>query len=86
MLSNMQQIALTTSFRQRLASYMTSRGTVNASKVLGVSRDTLARCVAGLPVRNGTAALVRMRLDEIYPANACDDSIPPVTGKVARVI
>lgn len=75
MLSVMQQIALTTLFRQRLASYMTSRGTANASKVLGVSRDTLARCVAGLPVRNGTAALVRMRLDEIYPEPG--DRMPP---------
>ena len=35
-----------------------------AATELGVSRQTLARIIAGLPVQPGTAALVRERMTE----------------------
>lgn len=35
------------------------------SSMLGISRQTLGRCLAGMPVLRGTVALVTQRLDEI---------------------
>jgi hypothetical protein len=50
---------------QRVAAEVGRVGTARASKVLGLGRESVARIVAGLPVRAGTLALLRERLATI---------------------
>jgi hypothetical protein len=50
------------SLRRRVELVLDVAGTPGAVKQLGVSREALARLVAGLPVRAGTIALVEKGL------------------------
>jgi hypothetical protein len=60
-------LALTADERDRLMRLVRARGEQRVLRTLDVSRQTLARCVAGLDVRRGTAALVRDRLRLLEP-------------------
>lgn len=56
-------IPLTPSERDRVAALVRAQGERGALEQLGISRQTLARCLGGLPVYPGTIALVVQRLD-----------------------
>ena len=48
--------------QSRLRDLIRDRGEAAVVELLGVPRQTLARCLGGLPVRAGTAALVAAAL------------------------
>lgn len=54
--------------RERVRELIAALGERDAYRSLLVSRETLARVVAGLAVRRGTAALIRERLRELGAA------------------
>lgn len=49
----------------KIAKIVAESGERRAAEALHISRQTLARILAGLEVRRGTAALVRERLREL---------------------
>ena len=51
--------------RKRLNDMLSRHGEAKTREMLGLSRHTLARIAAGLPVYPGTAALIRERLQAI---------------------
>lgn len=51
--------------RTRIRALISARGESAVARDLGLSRQSLARAIAGLEVRRGTAALIRERLREI---------------------
>jgi hypothetical protein len=44
---------------QRIRAFMAARGETTTAALLGVSRQTLGRLLAGLPVHRGTVLVVR---------------------------
>jgi hypothetical protein len=54
--------ALPTQDRQAVAALVREHGENAALEQLGISRQTLGRCLGGLPVLRGTVALVQQRL------------------------
>jgi hypothetical protein len=48
--------------RDRVAQLVSERGERAATEVLSITRDSLARVLAGLPVRRGTIALINLKL------------------------
>jgi hypothetical protein len=51
--------------RNRLAAFVERNGEKAAIDQLGIPRNTLSRCLAGLPCYSGTHALVAARLAEV---------------------
>lgn len=51
--------------RRRLEALIKEVGETNARSSTSLSRTTFARAVAGLPIRSGSAALVRAALGQI---------------------
>lgn len=51
--------------QQRLRTLLAERGEGAVVALLGLPRQTLARCSGGLPVRAGTAALVAAALERL---------------------
>jgi hypothetical protein len=48
--------------RAELKKYAETMGLQNAASQIGISREALARAVAGLPVRTGTISRIREKL------------------------
>lgn len=57
-------LPLAPSERERIAALVRESGERVALEQLGISRQTLGRCLGGLPVYPGTIALVVQRLDK----------------------
>lgn len=53
-----QGVAAPRRMRNKIASLLRSLGEAATAKRLGISRQTLVRVVGGMPVRNGTLALI----------------------------
>lgn len=53
------------SLMSRLRGLVEANGESEALRLLGMPRHSLARCLSGLTVLHGTAALVRQLLDRI---------------------
>ncbi len=75
-------LALTADERDRLMRLVRARGEQRVLRTLDVSRHTLARCVAGLDVRRGTAALVRARLRLLEPRGQVSEKQTAVAAPV----
>ena len=58
-----KQAPLDSDLLRRLRAYVRVHGEHGAMDRLGIARLTLARCLGALPVRRGTALLVRTALD-----------------------
>jgi hypothetical protein len=58
-------IPLPFEIRSRIRALIDERGERQVIDLLGLSRQTLARCVGGLGVYRGTHALVRERLEAL---------------------
>jgi hypothetical protein len=54
----------TVELRSALAAMLRQQGETSLVKELGLSRQTIARIMGGLPVRRGTIALLRVGLAE----------------------
>lgn len=66
MLNASPMVTLTNAERGSLASLRgEARGIFRAAALLGVSRDTYERAAGGLPIRRGSAALIRMALAKV---------------------
>jgi hypothetical protein len=50
--------------RDRIRELIAREGERGATAHLRISRQTLARALAGLPIQTGTEALIRQRLDD----------------------
>lgn len=57
--------------RRRLAALVASDGERLTVARLGISRQSLARALAGLALYPGTHALIRQRLDALDAAGGC---------------
>lgn len=53
-----------------------ARGIFRASALIGVSRDTYERAAGGLPIRRGSAALIRMALEKIRNSSGLGSEKP----------
>jgi len=73
--------AVPDALRRKIISLVGTHGEREASARLGVCRNTVARCAAGLTVQPATLAVVEMRLarheSELAPDTAAD-------GRIAR--
>jgi hypothetical protein len=68
-------VTLTTDERSALVALRTeARGISRASGLVGVSRDTYERAAGGLPIRRGSAALVRTALARTDAIDAMGNS------------
>lgn len=65
-----QGIPLPDPDRERLRALIERDGETAALKALGIARQTLARCAAGLPVQRATAEMVARRLADGEGQNA----------------
>ncbi len=54
--------AVPAEYRQEVARLVTAVGEERTREILGVTRHPLARVLAGLPVRQGTFALIKLNL------------------------
>ena len=64
-------VTLTNDERSALASRrVEAHGIFQAAAILGVSRDTYERAAGGLPIRRGSAALIRMALEKTKEIDA----------------
>jgi hypothetical protein len=59
---NAQGVSLPKADRDRIRALIRAEGETSALRRLRVARQTLARLIAGLPVREATAEVVRQRL------------------------
>lgn len=51
--------------RNKLSGLITAEGETQAARLLDISRQTLGRCLAGLPIQRATVSHVRLRLEGI---------------------
>jgi hypothetical protein len=58
-------IPTTADRRSQLTALVRERGEVGAAIALHISRQTLARAIAGLPIQRGSHALIALRLVEL---------------------
>jgi hypothetical protein len=58
--------------RNKLSGLIASEGETQAARLLDISRQTLGRCLAGLPIQRGTASHVRLRLGGIEASRAAE--------------
>lgn len=62
---------------QRVYRLVVAIGEVRAAKVLGVSRGTVARAAAGLPVRRGSQLLIETALAQTATESSADQALTP---------
>jgi hypothetical protein len=60
--STSSNLSLTGIEREQIRALVVATGDVGSARSLGVSRQTLARAIAGLGLRRGTVALLRVQL------------------------
>ncbi len=64
------QIKADETFRRRISDFIEAHGEQETNRLLETPRNTLARVVAGLPVRRATLAFVSTQLDKVAPVDA----------------
>ncbi len=69
-LASTSSVTLAANERDQVIRINGELGTVGAARRLGVSREAIVRAVAGLPVRRGTIAILRLSLASLASAPA----------------